>query len=112
MLLLVTKAFTDKYTKEQYTIGQEIEVTDERGFEIIYSPVLGTSFVKPILEEKKVENDNDDNKKGTDGILKDLQGNEIEFPQSKGGGYYILSNGETVKGKDTALAAEEALAAE
>lgn len=31
------------------------------------------------------------------------------FPKATGGGYYQLSNGEKVKGKDKALAAEEAL---
>ena len=33
----------------------------------------------------------------------------IEYPKHIGGGYYELSNGEKVKGKDEALKAEEAL---
>lgn len=34
-----------------------------------------------------------------------------EFPFHKGGGHYLLSNGETVKGKDEAIEAEEKLKA-
>lgn len=34
---------------------------------------------------------------------------ESEFPKHTGGGYYELSNGEKVKGKDEAAAAEEEL---
>ena len=94
MLLKVLKPFIDKHTKETYEVGQEIEVTEKRGFEIIYNPQLGPSFVEPVLE-------NEDDAEGTG-----------EFPQSKGGGYYLLSNGETVQGKEAAIAAEELLAAE
>ncbi len=55
MKLRVLKEFIDKDTKEEYQIGQEIEVTEVRAFEIIYNPKLGTSFVEPILEEPKKE---------------------------------------------------------
>lgn len=34
---------------------------------------------------------------------------EVEYPLHKGGGNYILSNGESVRGKDAAIEAEEAL---
>lgn len=53
MLLKVLKPFINKHTKEEYEIGQEIEVTEVRAFEIIYNPKLGISFVEPILEEAK-----------------------------------------------------------
>lgn len=35
-----------------------------------------------------------------------------EFPMHKGGGNYVLSNGESVKGKDAAIEAEQALKVE
>ena len=37
--------------------------------------------------------------------------NEVEYPLHKGGGNYVLSNGESVKGKEAALEAEEQLKA-
>lgn len=91
MLLRVLKPFIDKHTKETYEVGQKIEVTEKRGFEIIYNPKLGPSFVEPILDEVDEELDQE------------------LYPLSKGGGYYILSNGETVKGKEAAIEAEAAL---
>jgi len=36
-------------------------------------------------------------------------GEETEFPKHTGGGYYELSNGEKVKGKEEAIEAENAL---
>lgn len=43
-----------------------------------------------------------------DKLIKEID-NVIEYPNHIGGGYYELSNGEKVKGKDEALKAEEAL---
>lgn len=112
MLLKVLKPFIDKHTKETYEVGQEIEVTEKRGFEIIYSPILGPSFVEPILDVTTETISYADGEKVTTGI----DGEEIEeeldpehYPLSKGGGYYILSNGDTVKGKEAAIKAEAAL---
>lgn len=34
---------------------------------------------------------------------------EVEYPLHKGGGNYVLSNGDKVKGKEDAIKAEEAL---
>ena len=92
MLLKVLKPFIDKHTKETYEVGQEIEVTEKRGFEIIYSPILGPSFVVPILDEGNEGDDQD-----------------IVYPIHVGGGHYELSNGEKVKGKEAAIEAEAAL---
>lgn len=92
MLLKVIKPFIDKHTKETYEVGQEIEVTEKRGFEIIYSPILGTSFVEPILDKDNEDDDQD-----------------ITYPFHTGGGHYELSNGEKVKGKEAAIEAEAAL---
>lgn len=51
--------------------------------------------------------------KAIEGTVEDTNQNEGEgdedFPKHTGGGYYELSNGEKVKGKEEALAAEEAL---
>lgn len=90
MLLKVLKPFIDKHSKETYQVGQEIEVTEKRGFEIIYSTILGPSFVIPILYETE---DNQD----------------VIYPIHTGGGHYELSNGEKVKGKEAAIEAEAAL---
>lgn len=38
-----------------------------------------------------------------------LEKDEAEFPKHTGGGHYELSNGDTIKGKDKATAAEEEL---
>ena len=92
MKLRVLKEFIDKHTKETCEIGQEIEVTEKRGFEIIYSPILGPSFVVPILD---VDNEDDDK--------------NVVYPIHAGGGHYELSNGEKVKGKEAAIKAEAAL---
>ncbi|WP_456010663.1 hypothetical protein [Clostridium butyricum] len=43
-----------------------------------------------------------------DKLIKEID-NVIEYPNHIGGGYYELSNGEKVKGKDEALNAQEAL---
>ncbi|MBO0419100.1 hypothetical protein JZO80_02915 [Vagococcus fluvialis] len=94
MLLKVLKPFIDKHTKETYEIGQEIEVTEKRGFEIIYSTILGPSFVVPILDEV---NDNEGDNQ------------DVVYPHHTGGGHYELSNGEKVKGKEAAIEAEAAL---
>lgn len=108
MLLKVLKPFIDKHTKETYEVGQEIEVTEKRGFEIIYSPILGPSFVEPIL----------DNEKDQEAITQDTiihhDGEEevINYPQHVGGGQYLLSDGTKVKGEDAAIKAEKELIGE
>ena len=43
-----------------------------------------------------------------DKLLEETE-DKIEYPNHIGGGYYQLSNGEKIKGKDEALKAEEAL---
>lgn len=49
---------------------------------------------------EKVENQNDDDNENN---------HDDEYPKHVGGGYYELSNGEKVQGKDKAIEAEQAL---
>lgn len=49
MKLKVTKDFYDKYTKELYKEGQVLEVSEERGKEILSSPY----HVAKLVKEKK-----------------------------------------------------------
>lgn len=51
MRVQVLTDFVDKYTKEYYKTGDILEITSER-----YSDILKTDvFVKPVIEEEKLE---------------------------------------------------------
>ena len=75
----VKKQFRDKYTKEIYSIGSTYASEDKDRVEF-------------LTEE---------------GYL--VVEGETLYPNHTGGGWYELSNGEKVKGKDEATTAEEAL---
>lgn len=79
----VLKPFRDTHTKLIQKEGILIEVSEERAAEIVKN--LGEGFIKEVSAV------------------------EDEFPKHTGGGYYELSNGEKVKGKDAAFEAEKAL---
>lgn len=81
----VLKKFRDKETKEVYDPQKEIELTEERANEIVAN--LGDDFISVIEEPETIE----------------------EFPKHLGGGNYELSNGDKVKTKEAAIAAEQAL---
>jgi hypothetical protein len=84
MRFLVIKAFIDKDTKKGYSVGSVYESEDSERIAFL----VGEDYLEgEILPDKEQE------------------GNE--FPKHTGGGYYELSNGEKVKGKDEATAAEE-----
>lgn len=78
----VLKKFRDIHTKEVYDPEHVLELTEERVEEVVSN--LGTSFLSEI-EEKP------------------------EFPKHLGGGNYELSNGDKVKTKEAAFAAEAEL---
>jgi len=82
MKVKVLRAFNDKPNKKTHKVEKIIDVSEERFEEL--KAVKGN----PLVEE--VESDNEIN----------------EFPKHTGGGWYVTSSGEKVKGKDEALEAE------
>lgn len=92
---VVTKAFKDLDDKKRLNEAgklyprEGLEVTEERKEQLREG-----GFIVKIAEKaaEQVENE--------------------EFPVHKGGGNYVLSNGESVKGKDAAIEAEQALKVE
>jgi len=82
MKVKVLISFSDEINKAIQPEGKIIDMTEER-FQFIISK-------KPELIEL-VETD------------------DAEFPKLTGGGWYLLSNGEKVQGKEEALKAEEEL---
>ncbi len=97
----VLKVFSDSKANKIRGIGEEFEVNRER-FENIIKADKENPFIELIKEDSEEvdENLNDE----LSGI-----GDKKEYPKHVGGGYYELSNGEKVKGKDEALKVEEAL---
>jgi hypothetical protein len=84
--LLVKKAFRDKDSMKHHTVGSLYSADEDR---------LSFLVDKGFLERENAEESSNEN-----------------FPKHTGGGYYELSNGEKVKGKEEALAAEEELSKE
>ncbi|MFW6029144.1 MAG: hypothetical protein ACOCRO_02700 [Halanaerobiales bacterium] len=96
----VIRSFIDKETKKPYNDGSFYESDDEERLEFLKDK--GYLYKEPEKEKNSESGGKDLNK--NDGDSKDK-----EFPYHKGGGNYELSNGETVKGKEDAIAAQEAL---
>lgn len=71
--------------KAQAYPREGLDVSEERVAEL-----QDKGFIEAVVEEEKEDE---------------------EFPMHKGGGNYVLSNGETVKGKEAAIEAEEQLKA-
>lgn len=80
----VLQKFRDTHTKLIQEKGAVIEVSAERAAEIVKN--LGEDFIEEVTTV------------------------DPDFPKHTGGGYYELSNGEKIKGKDAAIEAEKALA--
>ncbi|RNC96271.1 hypothetical protein [Lysinibacillus halotolerans] len=102
MSIKVVTPFNDKETDHVYRVGDEypakgFEASSER-IEFLSKPHPETKKVYLFVEEDQSKKD-----------LKSDVDNEGEFPQSTGGGWYLLSNGEKIQGKEEALAAEKAL---
>lgn len=98
----VISKFTDATdNKRLYEVGQTfprdgIEVSDERiNYLLNKNGDFKRPFIKFVDEPEESES----------------TGNE-EFPKHTGGGFYELSNGEKVKGKEAAVEAENALKGE
>ena len=62
MKLKVVSEFCDKYTDQLYKIGEDIEVDEARGNELLSSSF---SLVEPIEEEKKEKDTEKPKKKRT-----------------------------------------------
>lgn len=82
MKVKILKSFSDKENKCIQYEGKEIEITEERAEQIM-------SAYPELIE-----------------VLED---STPEFPKHVGGGLYLLSNGEKIKGKAVAFEAEEKL---
>jgi hypothetical protein len=82
----VLKAFRDKDSKKHFSVGSLYSAGEER---------------IEFLQEK-----------GFVGEEVSGNANKHEYPKHVGGGHYELSNGEKVKGKDEAAAAEKELSKE
>lgn len=105
--LYVKQRFADKETKVIYEQGQIIEVTEERFHEIAEN--LGADFVaKVTIEELGAVEPIVVAEPETPDIPESVE-ESSEFPKSTGGGYYELSDGSKVRGKDAALEAENTL---
>ena len=79
MKIPVIRAFIDKNTKEPYNAGYEYESDNPERIKELQD--------KGFLKKTKAE----------------------QFPKLTGGGWYELSNGEKVQGKEEAIAAEKKL---
>ena len=78
--------FSDNKEKKIRYEGEIIELSDERFAEI-------NSINDKLLEETEDTG----------------EGDKDEYPKHIGGGYYELSNGDKIKGKENAIEAEEQL---
>jgi hypothetical protein len=85
----VIKAFRDKDTLKHHAEGSVYSADEER---------------IEFLQEKGFV--------GKELTIKQKETDESELPKHVGGGYYELSNGEKVKGKEEAAIAEEELSKE
>ena len=100
--LYVKQRFANKETKLIYEQGQIIEVTEARFNEI--AEILGAEFVaKVTIEELETQ------KEPTEPLEKQNEEVTTEYPKALKGGYYELSDGSKVRGKDAAVEAENAL---
>lgn len=100
MKVRALKGFVDLEENKRRGKGEEFEVTEER-FEEINSSKYG-KLVEAVVEVEEADNV-EVTENNPDGEV--VEG-ESEFPKHTGGGYYELSNGEKVKGKEEALQAE------
>ena len=99
MYKVVAKFLDLEDNKREYNVGETfpregVEVSERR------LAILSTdqNAAKKVLIEKVEEGQKEDG--------------DIEFPRHTGGGVFVLSNGEKVKGKDAAIDAENALKGE
>ncbi|MGJ9383231.1 hypothetical protein [Salipaludibacillus sp. CF4.18] len=85
----VIKPFTDKCTRKRYPIGSEYEGSSSRTFEL-----HSLGFIEKEVEQEKV-------------FVKENTKKETPKLNHLGSGYYLLPNGEKVRGKKKAIARME-----
>lgn len=92
----VLSSFTDKNTGKVYRKGEPYpsDASKERLKEL---STKDNAQEKVLIQEVESDEKKDDDKA------------ESKFPKHSGGGWYELSNGEKVQGKDEALEAEKEL---
>ncbi|MDR7870312.1 MAG: hypothetical protein RIN55_05600 [Tissierellaceae bacterium] len=82
MKVKILNSFSDKEFKKVLLEGETVEMSEER---VEYIISQNENLIEPLEEFNDV------------------------FPRHLGGGYYVLSNGEKIKGKEEAIKAEEEL---
>lgn len=110
MAFTVVREFIDvKYDSIRYRLGQPYpqDGVAPGVNHINYLLSDANKQQKPFIKFVADEVEKEDPKYVDPG--EDESDEKTEFPKHTGGGYYELSNGEKVKGKEEALAAEEAL---
>lgn len=104
----VLKKFKNTNTGEIYEKGKTLEWTEERAEEAEKALTKwGGSFIKKI-EEADEPKDPEVQEEVEDPEEEEVQ-EQSEFPKHTGGGYYELSDGNKVQGKEKAEEAEKAL---
>ncbi|MBB6451989.1 hypothetical protein HNQ94_000410 [Salirhabdus euzebyi] len=93
MKVKALRNFTDLKENKRRVENEVFEVTEER-----FKEINGADYGE-LVEDVSESTDGDNGENGE---------NE-NFPKHTGGGWYELSNGEKIKGKDEAEAAEKAL---
>lgn len=90
--------------------GEVVELTDVRARKL-----AGQNLIYPEPEpepEPESQDENPGSESQESESEQEPESEDAEFPKHLGGGYYELSNGEKVKGKEQALEAERALGGE
>ena len=108
---VVKKSFYDMTKRKGFRVGEVFEETDQEKVENLKADGFledkETSEHNQPKDNKKTEKEQktDENNKKTD----DNDQNLPEWPKHTGGGWYELSNGEKVQGKEEALEAQAQL---
>ncbi|MGN8648320.1 hypothetical protein ACTNEO_19950 [Gracilibacillus sp. HCP3S3_G5_1] len=105
MKVQAIRYFFDKKEKVHREENEIFEITEER-FKQINSTKFGELVVKASSPNNTDENDSPNRIKG---IKVEIKKSKDNAPKHLGGGYYLLSNGEKVRGKNKAIEAEEGL---
>lgn len=103
------------YNAKNYRPGQVVELPAKvaKGLQSVGAAKIQGETVKSLdpRDENKMLDPRDEVKPLQPDENKEDQDKGEPFPKHKGGGYYELSNGDTVKGKEKADKAEKALEA-
>ncbi|TCT23387.1 hypothetical protein EDD68_107101 [Melghiribacillus thermohalophilus] len=104
----VLKIFEDKHTKKVYIPGNEYHADPERLKELAEKGFIEYEAHNEDSNTEKDENQKE-NHEAPEQKAAEEETKQEEFPKHVGGGYFELSNGERVKGKEEALKAQSEL---